>query len=438
MIAFASLFLGLVVGTHPVELLVGDDVAQVVVQLDGREISRLVLPPWHLDVDLGDTIAPHRLDAIALDAKGAEIARARQWINLPRAPAAVSIALEGDDPRRPRAGTVRWQHLALRDAERVRVTVDGRLVPVDAQDRFTLPDLDPESVHTLVAQVAFPDGTRYQAEVRFGGPAGGRIDAELTGVLVDMPAPMAQVGALTGRFQVHDRPARVVAVEKTAAKLIVVVDHHSIPGLRELAPFDLGALMPMPPGQELSFLFPVVQRVGGRGSQAARLFQRSRTYTAEDGDLGWLLTRIRAPEPQPDQALTDALVAAALEAADGHRPRAVVLMLGRAWEDRSAFRVDEALGYFRDLQVPLVIWTIRRGAGSRSSEDRFSIHLDTPWGQARDISSVNRIVSAAAALRTRLDRQRTVWLEGAHLPQAVSVLGEPPPVLSGNQSKTFD
>ena len=40
MIAFVSLFLGLVLGTQTVEVLVGETVVSVEIRLDGRELAR--------------------------------------------------------------------------------------------------------------------------------------------------------------------------------------------------------------------------------------------------------------------------------------------------------------------------------------------------------------------------------------------------------------
>jgi VWFA-related protein len=56
-------------------------VAQVVFQLDGREIGRAKPPDLWVDVDLGDQPAVERLEAVALDAAGAELGRDALWLN---------------------------------------------------------------------------------------------------------------------------------------------------------------------------------------------------------------------------------------------------------------------------------------------------------------------------------------------------------------------
>ena len=88
MIEIVTLFLGLVNGPQPVELAVRQGAAvQVEVRLDGQVVKRLKSPPWRLEVDLGEALAPHELVAVAYDESGRELARARRWINidLPRA-----------------------------------------------------------------------------------------------------------------------------------------------------------------------------------------------------------------------------------------------------------------------------------------------------------------------------------------------------------------
>jgi len=80
-----------------VQVLSTGPVVEVAYELDGREVVRLSgSRTWKQDVDFGTEYFPHELVARGFDAKGREIALARQWINLPRAPAEVEIVLEKD------------------------------------------------------------------------------------------------------------------------------------------------------------------------------------------------------------------------------------------------------------------------------------------------------------------------------------------------------
>ena len=89
MIAFLTLFLGLIAGVHPVAVSVTAPVSVVEVELDGRTRAA----PWTVSVDFGPDLAPHELVARGLDAEGHEVSRTRQWINLPRSAAEVQILI---------------------------------------------------------------------------------------------------------------------------------------------------------------------------------------------------------------------------------------------------------------------------------------------------------------------------------------------------------
>lgn len=101
-IAFVTLFLGLTLGAYPVEVSVEGPVAAVELLLDGASVGRIAGPPWTGQVDFGTALQPHELVARALDAQGQEVARARQWINLPRPEAEAEVVLEGSAQGRPR------------------------------------------------------------------------------------------------------------------------------------------------------------------------------------------------------------------------------------------------------------------------------------------------------------------------------------------------
>jgi hypothetical protein len=94
MIEFVTLLMGLVTGPQTVVLAVHAPAAVVELRLDGRLAGRRTLAPWRFAVDLGEALAPHELVAIARDARGGELARARHWVNLDLPPAAA----EGESP----------------------------------------------------------------------------------------------------------------------------------------------------------------------------------------------------------------------------------------------------------------------------------------------------------------------------------------------------
>src|SRR5215831_8988166 len=101
-------------------------VSEVAFELDGREEVRLFERPYRQPVDFGDEYAPHELVARAYDAKGKEIAAARQWINLPRAAAEVQILIETAPSGKPSAARLTWASRLGPNPSKVRLTIDGQ------------------------------------------------------------------------------------------------------------------------------------------------------------------------------------------------------------------------------------------------------------------------------------------------------------------------
>jgi hypothetical protein len=108
--------------------------------------------------------------------------------------------------------------------------------------------------------------------------------------------------------------------------------------------------------------------------------------------------------------LADAVVAAALTAADYSHPRAVVLVL-TGNPDASFRSARAAQSYLADLGVPLVVWLAGPAAPVAA--------LD--WGGGEDVHTRAALRAAVKSLEAALDEQRIVWVEGAHLPQAIAV-----------------
>src|SRR6187549_2331038 len=133
-IAFITLFLGLALGPHPVELAVEGPAASVELLLDGAVAGRIGQSPWKGEIDFGTTLVPHELVARALDAQGQEIARTRQWVNLPRPPAEVEIVLEGAAGA-PRSVRLSWERLTHDPPVRTSLTLDGQELRLDNDRR---------------------------------------------------------------------------------------------------------------------------------------------------------------------------------------------------------------------------------------------------------------------------------------------------------------
>lgn len=424
MITFATLFLGLVLGPKDVDLLVEGAPAAVILELDGNEIARRTEPPWSFDCDLGPRLEPHKLEALALDEWGEVQDRAVQWINLPRSRAEVAFVLEGEDPKRPDSARLVWKHIEFDQADSTRVRFDGRDVPYDGLGSIRLPAYDPDELHVLQADLRFPDGAHYEAELGFGPRLGFGAEIDLTGLVLELSrSSKPSIQQLAGWFEKDGRPLAVVGIEKSPARILVVVDDTAVAALRELATVTGSAVsnrVALHKGEEVLFLFPSARKISSQ-DDGSKLFPISQPFTANQGHLAWLLTRVAPPETDGSRRVTDALAVAGIEAASGGRPRAVILVLGHVAADTSAYRIDEVLDFLRDLRVPLSIWWTGRPSPVTVSEGRRPVRVDTPWGKARDISSFNRLEQAIVQLRKSLDEQHTVWVEGSHLPNRVAL-----------------
>lgn len=77
MITFATLFLGLILGSHDVEVVVGEQVARIEIVLNGAVIGKASGEPWSASCNFGDTLAPGDLQAVAFDDQGQELGRAQ-------------------------------------------------------------------------------------------------------------------------------------------------------------------------------------------------------------------------------------------------------------------------------------------------------------------------------------------------------------------------
>ncbi len=421
MITFATFFLGLIIGTVPVDVAVDERVAAVEYFLDDALVARIEAPPWRAEVAFGDGLEPHELLAVSYDAEGAELGRAHQWINLSRPLAEGHILLDGGEGGRGVTARVIWGSVASETPSAARVVFDGRELAVQDPRQFTLPDHDPERLHYLRAELEF-DGNVFSAiDLTFGG---GFIDHAESH---EMAVPIALAdGArgdsaeeLQGRFAVDGKPLRVLAVEKGPAEVVLVRDKAVQPLLDEAAPGpDLRYVASLKKDQVVRFLEPFA-RVDPRTGIDYELFPRSGELSGHGGGLLWHLVTVRPSSQALDrQRLAEAVGVAGIMASARSRRRAVVLVIGDRPADASHLAPSTVRGYLEALRVPLFVWSL--GELSQETQAR--------WGPARDVSTHARLESATGELARSLDRQRIVWLEGMHLPQRVTIAGGEPSV----------
>ncbi|HSL84968.1 MAG TPA: hypothetical protein VLF66_19490 [Thermoanaerobaculia bacterium] len=450
-VAFASLFLGLVAGVQPVALAVGEGVARVELLLDGELVGERTEPPWEIPCDFGDGLAPHELVAVARSAEGAELGRARQWINLPRSEAEATVVLEGAEDGRGAVARISWESLANQVPRQVTVTFDGRPLPVADPRAVPLPDHDPETLHLLRVELDFTANLSAVTELVFGGAYRADTATELTAVAAEVEGRRRglEPADLAGRLATGGRPLVPVAVEEGPAEVVVVMDRAAqealwelgrrwapghagasvrsdpraplaLPGAQEVRPSGAAALSSLRHSyrlaqeQSLRFLWPF-SRSQEHGRVRYLLFSRSEDHPPQDGGVLWLLTPAQQPPfSAAEQRLADAVAVAGMSASARGRRRAVVLVLSEEPSDASRLAPAAVRRYLGHLGVPLFVWSV----GPVSDE------VAAAWGDVRPVDRQARFRNAVEELSESLKRQRIVWIEGLHLPQAVELTGE--------------
>ncbi len=418
MVAFATLFLGLVVGVQTVGVTVGDQVAAVEILLDGESCGTVREEPFRLRCDFGDVLSPHYLVAVAAGGEGQELGRAEQWINLPRQPAETTIALAPDPSGRSTVARLSWASLAGIPSA-VRATLDGRPIEVEDAAEIALPAHDPNQLHLLQVEVDF--GTLSStAEAVFGGAYGDDVTTRITAVpIVHGKVRLPRAAELAGWFVKRGEPLEVAAVDRGAIDLVVVRDLGAQPDLLRIWRGASGrfagtaAARPADAGREaqrrIEFLWPVSTR-RGIGPRSVDLFSHSQKYAGRKGSLPALVVGVQSPLLSGEQRLADAVAVAGVTAASGNNRRAVVLVVGREAADESDLSARQARGYLERLAVPLEVWTV-------DVEDR----PPAAWPEARNVSNYSRLQGANRRLLKELERQSVVWLAGHHLPHEIEL-----------------
>lgn len=432
MIAFVSLFLGLVIGPRPVTVTASGPVAAVELLLDGAPAARIEQKPWTARVDFGPELAPHELVARALDAKGHEIARARQWLNLPRPAAEMSILLQRDQNGIATGAQLSWASLQPGPPAALSVTFDGRPLAVRGVESFPIPAYDGGSTHLLSALAEFGNGIHCRADAVLGGRSSMETGSELTAIAVrlDPAAALPAPAALEGWITRKRAPLRAVGVERSGAQVLVVRDLSTAealsrlgrggrtiiqPGRRGTLPvFDSEALrleLRLGDDDRIRFIWPSVRSVATT-SGPAELFESSHEFRGRDAGLHWLLTRISHPgKPDPERRYADATAVAGLQAVQSCTRRAVLLVLGRKPVDASRHAPATVRAYLERIHVPLFVWSLEPVPAGETSA----------WGLVEDVSDLAKLRAAVERLKNDLASQAIVWVEGQHLPQEIAL-----------------
>jgi hypothetical protein len=425
MIAFITLLLGLISGVYPIEVTVGGPVAAVDFTLDGADVGRVEHPPWVGRVDLGADLRPHQLTARALDAKGNELSRATQWINLPRPPAEVDVVLETDEKGVAKAAQLTWQSVNGVNPTSIGLTLDGLPLKVDGAGRAALPPRDLGTLHVLSADLWFPPGVTARRDVAFGGQYGSEVATELTAlpVRVRPGAPLPPPAGLAGWFTLGGQPLPVAAVEGGAGKVVLVrvpsaqevIDKLVTPIRRPMLP-ALRYQMRLGAGDRVRFLSLASSHYQS-SKISTELFELADELTYKDGGMFWYLTNFRMLKEGrgKERRITDAVAVAGLQAAAENDPRAVVLLLGRENADASRYGAETVRRYLAAIHVPLFVWSLY------GTDNPAAFAWSQGEGMVEDVSTLPKLEQAVARLKAELAEQAIVWLDGRHLPQSIAL-----------------
>lgn len=439
MLTFLTLFLGLVTGVQLVEFEVNDPaIVTVEITLDGQSVATLRGAPWRVPCDLGETLRPHELVASGRDQDGRELARIRQWINLPRDRAELELVPEpsGDGPAR----VVRlvWSSVDAGVPEHIDVRFDGRVIAGATAQHVALPDYDASQPHLLQVELVLGP-TTVRAELVVGGGGHSETARELTALTLALQdgVKLPTVDDMRGWFTRAGEPLRVVAVERPGIDVVLVQDldwglQGQLQQVRDEILAPRTSMHNRPTGltsrDEFRLLFPLPQATLDARAPSAQFpvspdlwrGQEVETFSTGAGSRqlaaplpqGLLVGLPASPERRIDtstQALTDATATAALVASAGRRGRAVILVAGSEVADHSRFDPAEVRRYLTDLGVPLFVWSPRP-------------ELVAPaWGPVERIGNRVELIRAIRNFRTELDRQVLVWVEGRHLPHEVTL-----------------
>jgi hypothetical protein len=427
MVTFVSLFLWLVTGVHTVEVSVGPTVATVEISLDDRSVGAATAPDWSLEVDFGEELLPHRLEAVARDANGVEVGRARQLINLPRGEAEVELALEpGDDGR---SVFVRVIAVSRGNFEplAVFVTFDGAALPSSVDGRFALPEHDSRQPHVVSAEAHFPGGHVARADATFGGSYGSLVATELTAIPIIVEGDgRPNAAQLQKTFAVRGEPVRVAAVDQPAGRVLLIRDHGVWPRMVRIgdeidrrlgiAGADIHRRLtegfdPMKGGRtgpDVDRFFLVVPNA--KFERGLALFPIVVPFDIKRWGLPWLVTHVSSPEARMEgQRLGEAVAVASVRGAGGACPRIVIVVVGEDTKDESLHSPQAMRQYAAALRVPLVVWSPTRR------------RIESDWGEVVPVSSSGAISKASRRVLKDLRRQWIVWIEGRHLPSEIEI-----------------
>ena len=394
MIQILSLFLGLSTGVQPVELRVQHPVERVEITLDGELVETLERPPWRFDLDLGEALLPHRLEATGLDLQDRVVERATRWINLDEE----AFWTNNSD------GSFRFD--ADRDLTPVAVVLakGTKLPPAEQMSDWFVVDSQPARVAKVEHQPAELIIVRDPAAQQW---------LEVLGTFFVLLETGINITDLDGSTQALDREAFLQQGRKALDRIGAGADTLALERAWNL----WQNFLRLDGEGSLRFISPLAAPASAVAGRKV-VFNNTTAMDAEVDGLLYHSARIRPLEFE--LRIADAVAVAGLESHAFSAPRAVLLLLTDIPKGRSRFEPEAVRKYLETLGVPLFSWTFKEPM-SEWGETSQIVNPDQR-GNISDQSAesiVRRARNAFARVRNSLNRQRIVWIVGRHLPQDI-------------------
>ena len=410
MIEFVTVLAGLLLGPQTIQLQAGPEVAAVEFFVDGTLTERKEAPPWVFQIDLGEGFLPHRLEARAYSAEGAETGKASRFVNFGHRTLDGRWVLEVPETGLAREGRLLWPKVEERQLEYVEIRLDGQPVETTLDGRFELPEYDPEVIHYLAGEVLYQGDLEVSAEAIFGAERGPALSTELTAVPVALEAgaELPSAAEMTGWLTAGGEPLPVVSTHTAGAQLAIVRDTHFDATVDILVRKKRERFYAQP-GKILDEHDRVVFQMTHELVRDPRGVFRSVPILPEfyKGGLWHLLAKYapRTGEPVPQHLWTTTLLAGR-RISDVHRPRAVLLVLSKRPKDDSGMSFQVARDYLAAIRAPLYVW-----APESETFERLGIELEP-----RFYVGPEGMASLFEDLGADLAQQRTLWVEGRYAP----------------------
>jgi hypothetical protein len=398
-------------------------------------VSRRKTPPWEFEVDFGLDIVPRRLEAVAFDEDQVEVGRVVQLVNVPRPLAEANVVLLRNEEGQVEAARLLWESSVRKSPKQIRARLDGVDLPVENPEKIDLAGLSPQELHFLQVELIFTSDVIAQAQIAFGGEHLDMTSAALTGFPVVKNWQGSSVGpsSMQGWFLDGDEPLHVAAVDKGLVDVVVVRGPGVASAVLDLdggptqtlslgrIPNDPRATSASPgelqrqaltlsKGSRLRLLIPRTRTTRGRRVEMES-FAISPEISPKQGGMVMVLSQeVLLPGLESRVRVNDAVAVAGLQAANGNRRRAVVLVLAEPWEDASRWDAPTVERFLDSLNVPLYVWEL--GEGERGA---------VPWSRSEAIGNYRELARAERELEKDLEQQRIVWLEGTHLPNSIRI-----------------